>query len=533
MLYKQQMYGIDHCSLFILRVGLAISILVHINDRVQPFDDFIGLHTFFSNKGIWPATLAKQSLYSDPLAFVLHFSLDDGCITGYIILFLIQAISACCIAVGWNTRFSTFLCCFIHAGTLRRNVVIGTRGEVFLGHIMMWSLFLPDSLCRLDDGSFTLHHIKELFRKRREPVTSVASAALSIQLGSMYLFSVAHKSFEAYVINADAVSTMLQYEGYTSFNPVAQNTLECPDLLLKLLSRMAFFAEMGFGAMLCLPLGNPIKIRGISHFVLCFMQLGIWAHLYLGTFQLDMLLVHLACLPYPIWDIFRRGGPSGKAKKRTPDVSLFQETMALLLLILMQLLLINSLETPDDCPECAFTTSYGGRIIPRESFLGLFKRFFMLEQKWTMFPMRMKYPRCKRHLLIGTLVDDTELNLFTLKKQPVNFTDALRPPSFEDHIKMFGWQSWRNFWAWYDGVGRHDDEEIATNIARFQCYKYNTLGYDGTTDTPPSPLKTVELIRVSYLTERIDVPHPSAPSPMLIPIISRPHVETLTVIDCD
>ena len=139
-----------------------------------------------------------------------------------------------------NTRFATFICCIIQAGTIKRNFPISSQGDVFLRHVMMWSLFLPDSPCSLDDGSFDLTHVGQLFRETQDSVLCCGSVALNIQLGSMYLFSTAHKSFEAYITNADAVNTVFQYEGYAAFSPFVQNMRDMtPDFVLKLLSRQA------------------------------------------------------------------------------------------------------------------------------------------------------------------------------------------------------------------------------------------------------------------------------------------------------
>ena len=131
-------------------------------------------------------------------------------------------------------------------------------------------------------------------------------------------------------------------------------------------------------------------------------------------------------------------------------------------------------------------------------------------------------------LQVGTLTDATELNLFTLKQQPQVFTESLKPPSFEEHSATFHWQAWRNFWAWFINHSNTGALPRVKNVLKFQCYKYNKLGY--TLPGNQSPLKTVKLFRLAYLAERLDVPLPSHPG---VPVISRPHVEDLMAIDCE
>ena len=533
--HVQDMYGFDPRSLVAMRITIALVVLLDIHGRTSPLDDFLSLHAFYGPNGVWTREHA-QTMNPDN-AFVIHYGVNS--VSGMKLLFAVEAAAALFMLVGKNTRFATFICWALSVGSHRRNDLIAHGGDKMMRSVLLWMCFMPVQPCTIDAGTFNVSSFRQLlFSKQPRQWLTFATVGLSIQLGLLYVFSTFHKSYISYVSTADAVKCILQFEGYTMMHPLAIAIAEyCPEVILKCLSRTTFFSELVFGTILCFPASAyPQRMRTIALVVLMLLQIGFKLLLALGTFQWIMLSAQIGCLPSYFWECLfvtdqgpeevqgkshesrleetKRGESSlGRRTERGAQKDLNDdkespaivpgrsygwctETFALALLVLIVLSNINSMVKPGE--DAFVTNSNAGNLMPEGGLMHDIEQLLGQKQIWNMFTFRSDMPvYTGRVVVIGTLTDNTKLNLFTLEP----WKDSMMSISHEQYA------SWDHRWRTYYVTMLYEQTlNLVESNAWWQCHKYNELGYRVPTGLR---LTNVTYYRVVINVERFhDYEHP-------------------------
>lgn len=512
----RSMYGMDPRSLLVLRMGVSVLILIDCWNRVGPFNGFLELEAFYGNNGLWPREYAMKYLSSR--AFVLHYGVDT--LDGYKFLFGMEAAAACFLFIGKGTRFATFVCWLLCTGSTRRNPSIYHSGDSLLRTVLMFMLFLPDSPCSVDTESLSFRNIRSLFTEKQTPRCSVATVAITANLGIVYMFSVFNKSYTSYVVNADVVKMILQFEHYTSWHALAGYMLMyAPDVCLKFLSRAVFFTEMIAGAVLIAPVLYSEKMRTYSVAILTAVQLGFFSHLYLGTFPWVMIVVHIACLPTYGWEclekcidinppttppVYKRGGRTG----------VLSEITAAILFILILSSNVNTIRPHGH--DTFVTSSYANQIIPTSTVMSQVEQMLGSRQTWNMFPfVTTEQFQGGKHIVVGFLENSTKINLHTLQPWSVDMVYRADPQYVMPNFR------WRAYWRW---LFDYNDPEQLQYAGRFQCHKYNTLGFR--VEDYSGKLQSVVIYKLTYLVERFQSMPEGAPT------IHHPHIEKTINVTC-
>ena len=458
---------------------------------------------------------------------------------GYKMLFVIEAAAAVLMTFGIWTQNSMMVAYFLFSSSQRRSPAINASGDALFKYIIFWMCFIPEHPCTVDEGTFTWKHIKQLFKSKHTAQLNVGTAALNIQLGLMYFGSTFHKSFTAYVINADVVKQVLQMEIYSMMHPWALWMLaNAPDFIFKFLARLSFFAEVICGVTLMAPFYSPEKWRAYNHAILILLQIGFWMFIRLGCFQWIMWAYHIGCMPTIVWDrVF--GAANSKHSTAAATVSsprptnkklidrlnvVFREGLAALILGMVLLSNLNTMRRPRT--DAFITNPYAGKIFPQGSIASQFEQIAGTRQIWNMFCFRTNiWSNGGRFVFVGTLTDGTKVNLQTLEEY--NRARDHQPWDYKKWSKVYPFMLSRekNHMVWlFDATG--SDPAQTEYLVDWMCYKYNRLMMRAKFND--NPLKKVTVYRIVYLLERLDIPMPKD-----APTFKNPDTELLFNDQCE
>ena len=281
------LFGIDLRTLALFRALLGAVLFVDLCCRMGDAS------AFYSDAGVLPRSWLAA--YGESWRASLY--LANGQTWFALALLSLEALAALALLLGWRTRLAVLLCFVLEASLLNRNELVLTSGDVLLGCLLFWSLFLPLGSRWSVDAA--------LSRTPPQPQNqhlSWASAALLLQVLSMYFFGAVLQSGAEWWPDGSAVYYALQLD--RSATPIAAWLRQYPDLLTAL-TYFIWTLEL-LGPLLAL---SPLFSRPLRFLVLLLlagMQLGLFLCLELG----DAPFVSLAALSVLaggwIWDALDR-----------------------------------------------------------------------------------------------------------------------------------------------------------------------------------------------------------------------------------
>lgn len=128
-----ELIGVDLRSLALLRVLLGVLLFCSVAGAAGD------LLSFYTDDGVLPrgALIAVDSQWR----WSLH--LVNGQPSFILAVFAVQLVFAAMFALGWHTRLSTLLSFLLWASLLNRNPLVIDHGDVLLGGLLFWTMFLP------------------------------------------------------------------------------------------------------------------------------------------------------------------------------------------------------------------------------------------------------------------------------------------------------------------------------------------------------------------------------------------------------
>lgn len=261
----QRLFSIDLRSLALFRVSLALILLWDLAVRA------CSLTAHYSDWGIVPRTLVTGD-YTGAFRWSLHLVGGGAWFEG--LLFILAALAALCLLVGYRTRLAQLVSFLLLLSLQVRNPIILIGADELLRVLMFWGLFLPLGARYSVDAALN-----------PEPATephhfSAAGAALLIQVMAVYFFTALLKSDPMWLPEGTAVYYALQLDQMATPFGV---WLRQFDGLLQLLTYYVWFLEI-FAFLLVF---SPLFIRwtrGIAIVLLAIMHLGFALCLELGWF---------------------------------------------------------------------------------------------------------------------------------------------------------------------------------------------------------------------------------------------------------
>lgn len=282
----RELISIDVRTLAVLRMGMASLILVDLLDRGRHIAEF------YTDDGFMPREIVPRI---DELALSYHML--GGSFEFQLALFATAAVFAAMLLVGYRTRAASVMSWLLLVSLHNRNYFVSFGGDLELQRVLFWCLFLPLGARWSLDARRAPGELEPNVR-----VTSVASAAVLIQVAYVYLFSGLSKTGPAWVGDYDAIYLALQNEFLVvGIGPWLR---QYESLLFVITPLVVYFERFSIFLFFC-PFRTP-QVR-------CGMILAIWgfhlgtaAIINLSTFPLMCAVCALAYLPTWFWE--RVGG---------------------------------------------------------------------------------------------------------------------------------------------------------------------------------------------------------------------------------
>ncbi|MGH7134129.1 MAG: hypothetical protein ACREHD_00220, partial [Pirellulales bacterium] len=135
-----QGFSIDVRSLAVFRMALAVMLLVDLVERLPD------LEAHYTDRGVLPraARIAMErdgSTFAGSWAWSLHMA--TGATAGEAALFLLSAMFAVWMLIGYRTRLATALSWLLAVSLYHRNPMFEDAGDIVLRVVLFWAIFLP------------------------------------------------------------------------------------------------------------------------------------------------------------------------------------------------------------------------------------------------------------------------------------------------------------------------------------------------------------------------------------------------------
>lgn len=276
-------YALDARSLAAFRVGLAVAILGDLLIRARD------LRMFYTDAGVFPRTLYWER-FDFPGMVSLHLLRGEPLFIGA--LFAVAAVAALCLLVGYRTRLATVVSWVLLASLQTRTPIVLQGGDVLFRMLAFWAMFLPL------EAEWSVDRALSAGEPPPRRVASVATFALAVQVGLVYLFSVLVKTAPEWRHDWSAVHFSLQLDQFlTPFGAVLFSLTP----LLPLLTVGTLIIESAIPLLLFSPLGG-MAARSVAALLLFFLHLGLGLSLALGPFPWVAGVSALPLVGSGVWD---------------------------------------------------------------------------------------------------------------------------------------------------------------------------------------------------------------------------------------
>jgi HTTM domain len=274
--------AVDLRSLAALRIGLALVLLGDLASRAAD------LSAHYTDAGIMPR--AEVLRWLGPAAHVSVHMLGGGA-SFEAALFVVAALAAGALLLGWRTRLATILCWYLALSVQVRDPAVVHGGDNLLRVLLFWSMFLPLG------GRWSLD------RRRRDPtpgqVTSVWGLALRLQLCFVYWFTAALKWYPPWLGERSAVGLAMTDDRFTT--AWGQVLKGHPDLLAALTPAVMALEILGPLAVWSPFKPAQVRVAVVTLFV-GFHLIGLAPAMVLGTFPWVAAVAWTVFLPSWFWE---------------------------------------------------------------------------------------------------------------------------------------------------------------------------------------------------------------------------------------
>jgi len=217
-------FSLDLRSLALLRVLLALMLLWDLALRST------NLQAFYTDRGVLP----REFLHH--IAQNWHWSLHaaSGDLWWQILLFVVAALAAIALLMGYHTRTMAFISFVLLASVINRNPLLATGGDQLQIVMCFWSLFLPMSARWSVDAALqqelkTNPNLQRFNPDKPQLYFSVATIAVVLQVLYLYFFTALFKTGDAWTSRFDAAFYAVQIEQLAT--PIAIWVRQFPSLL--------------------------------------------------------------------------------------------------------------------------------------------------------------------------------------------------------------------------------------------------------------------------------------------------------------
>ena len=282
-----RVFGLDPRSLALFRVLLGLVLILDLLDRMR------SLTAHYTDAGVLPRS-AVTGQFLDPSAISLH--LISGTFAAQLGLFLLAILFAVGLAIGYRTRLMCFLSWLLLLSLHARNPMIVNAGDDFLRLLLFWSLFVPLG-ARVSIDSLKAKPVEGA----NQPIASVGTFALIVQICSVYWFAFAFKQHQIW-LNGDAVYYALQVDQYAK--PFAL-WLRDFRTLGQLLTFLTLWIEFTAPWFLFFPYRND-QFRLAAVVMMVGLHTGFYLCFEMGIFPFVFIIAWMVFLPGAVWEFLAR-----------------------------------------------------------------------------------------------------------------------------------------------------------------------------------------------------------------------------------
>ncbi len=280
-----RIWGIDLRALAAFRVGLGVLLLVDLVARS------LHLVAHYTDAGVLPrAALAELQ---PGLQLSLHTL--SGSAAWQIVLFLVAAVCALALLVGYRTRWAAVASWVLLLSLHIRNPYVINSGDRILLLMLLWSCLLPLGACR----SLDARRVGSVAPAK--PLFTLATAGVLLQLYAVYVVSVFYKTGASWRKNFTALYEALSLEAYT--RPLGEALGDGPLWVLQMGTIATLALEFG-GPLLALSPYRTNLMRTLAAFLFIGFHAALAVTMTLGLFPYICMVAWLIVLPGSFWDWF-------------------------------------------------------------------------------------------------------------------------------------------------------------------------------------------------------------------------------------
>ncbi len=290
--YLKLVFSFDFRSLALFRISLSLLVLLDLWIRSR----FLLAH--YSDLGVFPRSLETNINYAD-WYFSLHNSV--GSTSGEAVIFILNAICALALLIGYRTRLATFLCWLFLISLQNRNYLVLNAGDAYFAMLFFWGMFLPlGARCSLD--RLKVQKFKSEPDLTSNRIFSAGTIALTFQILIVYCFSGYLKTLEANWQQGLGVFYSLSAETYaTSIGKWAGDVAHRNFLIF--LNPIILWFELFFGFLIFMPIKNHwFRILCILSFWLFHFSIDLMMEV--GLLPLIGEAAWIVFIPSEVWDHF-------------------------------------------------------------------------------------------------------------------------------------------------------------------------------------------------------------------------------------
>lgn len=279
-----QLFGIDLRTLAAVRIGLAMLLIVDLCNRSRD------LEAHYTDFGVLPRDVLISE-FAEQWQLSLHML--NGTVVIQTALFLIAGVVALLMLLGYRTRVMTFLSWLFLISLHARNPVILQGGDIVLRCLMFWAMFLPlGAVYSIDRALAT--QVPELPQR----LASVRTAALLLQVGAIYWFTVGLKSHDIWFPDGTAVYYTLSIDQFATH--LGKYLLNFP-WLLQLMTYLTLVVEWTGPTLAFVP-WRTARLRCLIVPMMIGLHVSFTLCMQLGLFSWIMVVAWVGFLPGEFWD---------------------------------------------------------------------------------------------------------------------------------------------------------------------------------------------------------------------------------------
>lgn len=277
--FIKEKFSLDLRSLALFRVAAGATILIDLALRTSE------INAFYTDGGVIPR------FYFHDLFHNINPYFLAGSQEFVIFLFIIQAIFAILLIVGYKTRLVTIVSWFLFVCLINRNPFTSHAGDNVIKLFLFWGMFLPLG------ARFSFDSAKNPTKYPETNIFSIATFAFIIQFVYLYVFAALLKlQFSTWILG-NAVYYVLYLDQWAT--PIGKLLLAIPPLP-KITTYGTLAIEL-LGPFIYVLGSKKIKLGIILVFIA--MHIGFNLSLTLGTFTFAPIVILLALLPSNFWEI--------------------------------------------------------------------------------------------------------------------------------------------------------------------------------------------------------------------------------------